>query len=78
MSYRNLQASGMAELDALRVTPVQRTAWLLDTAAEFVAARFPDLANEPHAVMAVLECREQGLPASMVPDVVRQLEERWS
>ena len=78
VSYRNLQASGMAELDALREGREQRTARLLDTAAEFLAARVPELANEPHAVMAVLECREQGLPASMVPDVARQLEERWS
>lgn len=76
MTYRDLQASGMAELDSLRLSREQRTARKLDAVAAFVAERFPDLAECPYAVMAAIRCKEQGLPAACIPDARRQLLER--
>ena len=79
-AYRGLQDRGAQELAALSGRDVNRhvreTAATLDRAVEFVAARFPELADSPWAVMAVLHCREHGLPASMVPVVRDQMAER--
>lgn len=55
---------------------VRESAALFDQVEVFVADRFPELVGDPYAFMAVLHCRERGLPASLVPDVRDQLAER--
>lgn len=77
MSYRALQDTAGQELEGLAMSREQRTARLLDQAFAFVRDRWPHLDGDSHAVMAVLHCRERGLPASMVPDVRDQLAERF-
>lgn len=56
--------------------PVRDTAATLDQVVGFLEQRFPALADDPDAILAVLHCRERRLPASMVPVVRDQLAER--
>jgi len=51
------------------------TAATLDRVVEFLADRFPHLADDPDAILAVLHCREHGMGASMLPVVRDQLAE---
>lgn len=75
-AYRAFQDTAAQELESLSLSREQRTARLLNDAHAFIASRWPNLADDPFAVMAALHCREQGMPATLIPDVRDQLAER--
>ena len=75
-AYRGLQDRAAQELESLQMSRERRTAVTLDQVVGFLKERFPDLADDPDAILAVLHCRERGLGASMVPVVRDQLAER--
>ena len=75
-AYRGLQDRAAQELESLQMSRERRTAVTLDQVVGFLEERFPELADDPDAILAVLHCREERLPASMVPVVRDQLAER--
>ena len=75
-TFRERQENGRVELEALQMSRERRTAATLDQVVGFLEERFPELADDPDAILAVLHCREERLPASMVPVVRDQLAER--